>query len=314
MQLCARFRSRVEQFPVLHEPDFISPEVAERFIRFVYRHLPPASDLCHSGSYSPGLRDEAQYFRDGLLTQLSGNTSPLAEKALQNLMEAPEMSSVRDVIAHLLESRSERMADSVPWSENEVRDFSERYEAMPKTADDLFHIVCRRLDGIKYDVEQAEESLRYNIREGDEESHLQAFLVSELRRRNNGRYTAPKEPEVDGGERPDVQIHRPGIDGNIQIELKLADMASRSLSSLLADLEGQLAGQYLRARDAKYGIFVVGFAACRTRRGWLDPESNENLSFREVIVRLQERADFLSRTIDDVERLHVIGIDFRTPE
>jgi hypothetical protein len=152
------------------------------------------------------------------------------------------------------------------------------------------------------------------MKASDNEAGLQSFLVRKLRERNNGRYTAPREPQIDGEDRPDIQIHRAGITGHVQIEAKLGDMESRSIKSLLRDLEHQLLGQYMRDQHSTHGIFVVGFSGKGKRTTWQDPETRQEVRFEEVIARLEVRASELQANAGNRKKLRVFGIDFRERE
>lgn len=311
INLCAGFYGHMLSFPLLPDQSFREPCYARRFILWVYRYVSPKDDIHRTGGYSPVARDEAQSFRGNLITPLAEHPSPDADIALKELSEAPELLDMRDFILEMMDKRAERMADQQAWKEKDFRAFADQFEIMPKVLEDLFHLVCRRLEGIKHDVEDAEESIRDELKAERQEKGLQSFLVKKLRDRQNGRYTAPKEAEIDGGERPDIQIHNPAVDGHVQIELKLADMTNRSLNSLLKDLEVQLLGQYLRDRRSTHGIFVVGFSGQGVRQTWQDPETKLQLTFAEVIEALQKRAAQLSTETDGVKQLAVYGIDFR---
>ncbi len=311
INLCAGFYGHMLSFPLLPDQSFREPCYAKRFITLVYRYVSPKDDIHRTGGYSPVARDEAQSFRGNLITPLTEHPSPDADIALKELSEAPELLDMRDFVLEMMDRRAERMADQQAWKEKDFRGFADQFEIVPKVLEDLFHLVCRRLEGIKHDVEDAEESIRDELKAERQEKGLQSFLIKKLRDRQNGRYTAPKEAEIDGGERPDIQIHNPVVDGHVQIELKLADMKNRSLNSLLKDLEGQLLGQYLRDRRSTHGIFVVGFSGQGVRQTWQDPETSLPLTFAEVIGALQERAAQLSTETEGVKQLAVYGIDFR---
>ncbi|MDZ4287470.1 MAG: hypothetical protein U0984_05910, partial [Prosthecobacter sp.] len=309
--LCAHLQDpMVYDKPLLTTQSYREPPIAEQFIRLVYRYVAPEQDLHREGGFSPVARDEAQRFRRTLIAVLGGNSSPDADSALRNLSTSSELAGMRDEILELLDERAERMADA-SWTEGDVRRFASDREAMATTLEDLFHVVLRRLSGIKHDVEDAEESIRDEMNPQRGEAGLQTFLVRKLRERNNGRYTAPKEPQIDGGERADIQIHAPGVEGHVQVEIKLGDMSSRSLSSLLADLEHQLLGKYLRDRTSTHGIFVVGFSGTGSRQTWRDPASQESLSFEQVISALHERVQVLATNTAGLKSLQVVGIDFR---
>ncbi len=308
--LCAGMLRDIQPIPTLPSADYRNPSHAERFIRLVYRYVKPENDLRHVGGYSPVARDDAQHFRGNLITPLASRNERDIDEILARLADAPELSDIRDYILHTMDERAERMADAQAWSEEEFRAFAKDREVLPGNLDDLFHVVLRRIEGIKHDVEDAEESIRDEMNASRNEAGLQSFLVRKLRERNNQRYTAPKEPQIDGEERPDIQIHRSGIAGHVQIEVKLGDMKARSINSLKTDLEHQLLGQYMRDQHSTHGIFVVGFAGDGRRSTWNDPETGNEVGFRDVIDLLQARAMQLESGEEANKKIRVVGIDF----
>ena len=56
----------------------------------------------------------------------------------------------------------------------------------------------------------------------------------------------------------------------------------RKLEKGLVD---QLVGQYLRAPNCNYGIYVLGYK--KTKSYWKDPEAESQLSFHNLVQHLQ---------------------------
>src|SRR5205823_12195825 len=87
------------------------------------------------------------------------------------------------------------------------------------------------------------------------EAELRKWLQRKLRERARGKYTVPQEAEIDLQQRPDLRLENPRTPA-VSIEVKWAH--NWSVSELIAGLTTQLADQYLRAHNAKYGIYVLG--------------------------------------------------------
>jgi hypothetical protein len=71
------------------------------------------------------------------------------------------------------------------------------------------------------------------------------------------------------------------------MEIKVAE--SWSLAELDEALDVQLAGKYLRDKDAKRGVLLLVHLMKRAR-GWPDTK-RQTLTFEEVVARLEARAD-----------------------
>jgi hypothetical protein len=279
-------------------------------IPLVYRYLRITDDIVHPSAeaYSPGDRDHTQDFRNGLTQRLAQSGDREADNVLQELAVEPNLVHLRDWILNLLDKRREQQADSSPWTTQDVRDFTKDYDVEPKTDEDLFNIACRGLSDSKHDVEKSDNSLRENLRRGDDEYHLRRWVASELQRRSRKHYTVPQEEEIDLEQRPDIRIEHPGI-APISVEIKWAD--SWSLDVLLERLENQLVGQYLRARGNRYGIYLLGYI--QNQKYWQNPTGQGRLGFDEVLQALTERANAIVSARTDVAAITVIGIDFCDP-
>ena len=310
-QLCSALGGRrIRRHPLVPDPDYLAPNHLRRLIPLVYLHVRPNEDLDRLGKgvYSPTSRDEAQDFRNGLLDRLAQSEASEADLALRELAEDPILARQRDWILHLIDRRAEEQADLPPWNPQDIRSFAKEYETEPKTDYELFRIVCRRLADIKHDVEKSDNSLREEVRVGDHEACLRRWFARKLSERSRRRYTVPQEEEIDQQQRPDIRIENPRT-APVAIELKWADRWS--LAGLLERLENQLVGQYLRAHNARYGVFLLGTIG--QKEYWQNPENQRRVAFADVLQLLAARAREIVSHRPDVADIAVVGIDFRDP-
>jgi len=118
----------------------------------------------------------------------------------------------------------------------------------------------------------------------------------------------PPEEEIDRGERPDLRIERSGL-RPISIEIKWADKWTGP--KLVERLVNQLAGQYLRAVDSNYGIYVLGYMG--SKPSWETPKTGVRLPLPEFVQYLQGVAEELLHHRTDIDGLEIVSIDFSTP-
>ena len=311
LSLCVLLSGRHESFPLIVDPEFLRLEYFERFYRLVYKFVNPSEDTSRSSgeSFTPEPRDDAQSYRGSLLSQLMERDDPQAEEILMRFRDSPEFADVKDWLEHLLDQRADRLADGPPLTPSDVRNFEAQNEVPPKTDQDLFNLVLRRLSAIKHDIEDADHSIRNNIREGDKEVDFRRFVGRELNRRKNGHYNCPEETVIRDEERLDIRIENPTFKGHVVIETKVADLG-RSVNSLICDLENQLAERYLRDASARFGIYLIGHIKTKT---WEDPNGGSNLNFEQVIEILSARAKEIEISRQNAIGLRVVGMDFRPP-
>lgn len=296
------------RLPFVVQPDYLRPATLVRLIPFVYRHVRPEDDIdrAHKGPYTPTARDNASRFRTGLLSLLAQSDDPGAIATMQRLRTCPELSAHHDWLLHLIDQRIVADADYAAWEPAALREFARLYETEPRTDTELFQIVLNRLTDIKDDVEHSDNSLREEVKVDAKESVLRRWLARKLNERSRERYTVPQEQEIDQEERPDLRVENPHTEP-VSIELKWAD--NWTLDKLLERLENQLVGQYLRAHNSRYGIYLL---ATDGRKGhWESPDGN--LIFDQVIERVARRAEELKRTRPCIGDLRLVSIDFRVP-
>jgi hypothetical protein len=252
-------------------------------------------------------RDVAARFRDALLSALSQSDDPAATIALKVLLAEDALATCGDWIRHLLDERAARDADILTWRPADIRGFMRDYEIDPTSDRDLFRIVVNRLDGIRHDIEESDNSLREEVPKGSTEYVLRRFVARKLTERSRRRYTVPQEEEVDQEQRPDIRVENPST-APVSIEIKWAD--NWTLKELLERLENQLIGQYLRDHHSRYGVYLLGMQG--TKQHWDDLDGNR-VGFEEVAAKVVQRAQELAASHVGVERLHVVTLDFCDP-
>ncbi len=301
-----------ELAPRLTQSDLLKLPHLLRWLRLVIQWVLHTGYITRESGevYEMGSRDSAERYCDTLLTILANMPGEEAEIALRGLLSDTVFQGIRANIQYLLDKRLSSHADGQPWTPASVREFAERNEKNPTSSYDLFNLVCRRLQTIREAVETPDSaSLRRSVQPGNDEAELRAFIASELIRRSHELYGIVEERLIDRDERPDLTVSRPGVVGTVAIEAKLADKGW-TLKTLLERLEVQLVGQYLRAREERYGVFLVGYVGDKSH--WEDGDG-KRLSFEDLIGRLEARAQELVVQTPGVKGLKVVGIDFRTP-
>lgn len=296
----------------LVNPDYLDVRHLERLLPVIYRYVRPADDIdrANGGAYTPGRRDHAQLYRDHLLSRLASDPDPIALSVLRKLVDEPDLFCQREWIRHLIDARAELAAEQPPWSCKNLQELAQEHEYAPRTGHELFRLALSRLRDIKHSVEKARVSARTAVREGDSEDVLRSWLTRELTRRSYDRYSVPQEEEIDLGKRPDLHLEAPGI-SPLPIEIKWADGASYGTAkSLLERLENQLFGDYLRAAESRFGIFLIGQVGPKR---WREPGKGGYLGLEELRALLQRRANELVGDRWDVDAVEIVSIDFRLP-
>lgn len=288
----------------------LSAEQLKRLLLLCHRLVKTLDDIKRHRAYSPTKRDHAQRFRDSLITRLANNESSETPTVLRSLLNEPGLRSYADYMLDSISRRRRADSASAPWTESDVCAFAKDFETDPKSGEELFLITRRRLVDLRYDVEKSDNSLRDEVRSDHDEKALCRWIARKLKERSRNRYVATLEIEIDQEERPDLRTEHSELPP-VPIEVKWAE--NWSYNQLTERLENQLFGQYLRARDNRYGIFLLGYLDAEKKKRW-KKDTGESLTFSELISDLQSVADALVGCNAEVNAVRVIGVDFRNPK
>ena len=275
-----------------------------RLLEIVYSYVRPEDDIQHSGVYSPGSRDNAQDAREHLLQLLCEIPGKPACDALIRLSGSPPLASFKDRLLNLAERRAEADADFKAWSPEQVAEFIRDAEWSPETQQDLFAIALSRLDDIKLDLEEGDDSDASLWRKVDDEIELRRVIANRLRLISRNKYTTGSEEELADRSRTDIRLHNPKVDARIPIEIKIA--GKWSANKLRERMETQLVGQYLR--EARFGIFLlVNRRAGSDRRSWRP--GDKNLDFSALVQWLKGESGSVLQANPRLQKIEVLGID-----
>jgi hypothetical protein len=292
--------------PCLESPSFKKADSLLRFTFLCFKHIRPEEDIDRSsgGVYTPTARDEAQHFRGTLLGTLAESKEPHAFQKLQALLDNQLLESRKDYILHLLDEKAENDAEPAAWQARDVAVFMSKHVAPPRSSDDLFRIALKRLTVIKDSVENADFSQRRDLRPGDPEDTLQAWLARELEKLGKEIYSVVREPEVDRKKKPDIKLVTAGLN-SVTIEIKWAH--DWSCNELEEALHKQLVGRYMKANNSRQGALVL--AVYDAKRRW-QPSGGTMINFIQLLEILKDQANAVLKSRIDIDGLEIIGIDF----
>ena len=155
----------------------------------------------------------------------------------------------------LAEEHAERdaSAGSSLWTAAEVAEFAQASERTPSSQKDLFDLASSRLDNIKFDLEEGDESEATILQRVANEIELRVSLTGRLRRTARGKYSIAAEEELANKDRTDIRLHNAAVEGRIPIEVKIA--GQWQAAHLSERMENQLIRQYMK--ESRFGIFLV---------------------------------------------------------
>jgi hypothetical protein len=275
-------------------------------------------------AYSPGDRDNAQDFRDSLISVIASANSQKAYEILGRIRSLTPDNATQMYLRRVQFELRERQLARKPLPQTKYDQFETDFRAEVTDSLSFAMSVHSDLLVLKYDIERGEHSLRNFFSEvdfkriakknaeGDKagialESNFQSLLASELNHHARGHYSVSVESHTAESKRRDVLCSH--NDWRASIELKMSERWT--LVDYIVALERQLVGQYMRHDNATTGFLVV---VLQTKdRLWTNAETGMKIGFDEVLAILSEKAQSLESE-DRSRYLRVIGIDATAPE
>jgi hypothetical protein len=285
---------------------FRTPAVLKRLYILLQDHVRSEDDVerANKGVYSPGLRDNAQDARDGLiklLSEIPGRDAYLAFKEIAKHHPEPNARPWFDLRAR---TKAEVDSERPAWTATQVSQFETQYERMPTNHRELFDLAVLRLFDYKHHLEDGNDSTANVVIKAERETELRNLIGVWSNDRARGRYVIPQEIELPDAKRPDLWWTSPVFNGPVPTELKIAD--NWSGPELFERLENQLAGDYLRDNASVRGIYLLVWRG--KQKTWLLPNKNW-CDFNGLVAELQSHWESVTGAHPQVEEVKVIGID-----
>jgi hypothetical protein len=293
--------NRFDSFTSEHK-HYLQPSFLARLLKLTHRHIRTEDDTHRGGAVTS--RHTAQDARRHLLELLLSIPGEPTYLALHDLAGFHSAEYPRDRMLVLAEQRAELDVEHRAWAEGEVAQFADEAERDPATEAELFRIALSRLDDLKLDLEEGDESEASLLRKAEDEPELRQAIAHRLRQAAHFKYTTGSEEELADKSRTDIRLHSPRVEQRVPVEIKIAGKWSGE--HLKERLANQLGGQYLRG--ARHGIFlVVNRGAEGDRKSW--KLGRRAVDFDELIAALAAEASALLRASTTMDGLEVIGID-----
>jgi hypothetical protein len=255
--------------------------------------------------YSPGPRDHAQRARSHILETLCRLPGRETYDGLRELARLHRGTFLGDRFLVLAEERAEADAEPEAWRLRDLAAFTTDAERSPQSQLELYSLALARLDDLKLDLEDGDESEASLLQKVEDEFELRRVIANRLKYAARGKYTTGSEEELADETRTDIRLHNPLVNARIPIELKIAD--KWAATALKERLQTQLIGQYLR--EACCGIYLlVRRGAEGDQRRWSLPHG-ERADFSELVAWLTVQATSLIAQHPNIKGLQVVGID-----
>lgn len=286
-----------------------SVEDLERLLQLVYVYVRPEADAQHEGSYTPNQRDHAEMARNSILSALLDRPGADAYRAMCRIADDPVFTMRASRFRELARSKAERDAELPAWTPKEVLTFERQRTAPAKTGIDLLRMVESVIRDIQFQLDKGDASSRRLLQRAQNEDEVQNWLAEQLNLRARDRFHAFREAEVATGDKPDIIVASTSAPWEVAIEVKHSK--NWSLRQLDKALRIQLAEDYLKPEPRRQGILVITHHLARQ---WRDTETNELMTFVDLIRRLAATAASIERNSSGSIDVKCVGIDSSEPQ
>lgn len=276
-----------------------TPEQLFELVCLAYRQVRPADDISHRGVFSPGARDQAQEGRDVLLSSVLNLSSSKGWAIKLRMADDPLFSHFRDRALVLAKEKAAQEIDTRTYLPGEIISLFKTGESPPATRDELFELMCHRLDNLEELLLQ-DDSPREAWAGISEEKIMRREIARELGSKANGVYSVDQEGVTADEKETDIRLRVAQYDLQGVIELKLGD--GRSGRDLMDTLQKQIVNKYMAPENRRAGFLLVTVAK---ERNWDHPETGGKLNMDGLRAMLEEEAEKIMHEMGGALKLGV---------
>lgn len=304
--LAALFGDHHSTRAILASGPGFTPPLLLRLLTLAYRHVRIADDDRHEGAFTPDTRDNAQHARNALLDAMLQAKGPDGWAAKLELAASPWFAHMRDRVLLVAHELAAEEVDGQPATAAAVISLERYGEAPPATRDDMFQLICDRLDDLD-DFLLQDISPRELWAGTQEERVLRRAIAQQLKAAANGVYTVDQEAVTADEKETDIRLRStlPGQEG--VIELKVGEK-NRSAAELRQALSDQLVRKYMAPENCRAGCLLI---TIRTNRNWKHPDSGEVLDLAGLIGMLNKEARRITDELGGTLRISARGLNLR---
>jgi hypothetical protein len=282
------------------------PRLLLRLARLAFKHVRLVDDARHEGAYSLGERDYAEQGRSAILNALFATTGSDGWAAKLKLAEDPLFRHIRDRVMAIARERAAEEVDNIVLTEANIVALDTTGEPPSLTRDDMFAVMCDRLDDIE-DLLLQDVSPRELWSGAGDERVMRRELARQLRNSANHMYTVDQESATADEKETDIRMRSASSNQQAVIELKIGEKP-RSAKELQNTIKQQLVKKYMAAEECRAGCLVVTIASNKT---WSRPNTRKRLDFHALIKLLSKEAERVALHLGGNVRLAVRGLDLR---
>ncbi|MGY4020540.1 NACHT domain-containing protein [Aeromonas sobria] len=261
-----------------------TPVLLLRLVRLAYLHIRRQDDAEHEGSYTPDMRDNAEYARNAILTALLESQGEEGWQVKHDMAIDPLFSHFKDRVLALAQEAWAKEIDSALLDEQQCRELEDKGEVPLTTNAAMFTLLCDRLADLD-ELLNSDVSPREAWARIDQERIMRREIARALQYSANGLYKLDQEAVTAEEKETDIRLRSTASDYESVIELKLGD--NRTAHDLRDTIQDQLVTKYLSIETRRSGALLI---TLKKERTWRHPDSGSTIGIKELYELLVEEA------------------------
>ncbi|MDP9573391.1 UNVERIFIED_ORG: hypothetical protein J2W66_003893 [Agrobacterium larrymoorei] len=279
-----------------------------RLVRAAYVHVAIADDEHHEGTFTPGMRDDAERARNAIVSAIFDLKGEEGLAVKMEMADDPLCAHFKDrIIAHAEEHIAQQL-DADPMDQAQAAAIDVHYEAAPSNNAAMFELMVDRLSDVE-DFLTSDASPRELWAGIRDERVMRRELARTLRENANGTYLVDQEAVTGDEKETDVRLRSAVSNHEAVIELKIGD-SRWSAKNLRDTIKQQLLDKYLAPEHRRSGCLLV---TVYDDRSWKHPDTGKTIKMGQLESILDDEAKRLQVLLGGEVKLHAKILDLRPP-
>ncbi|MCY4463700.1 MAG: hypothetical protein OXC26_25390 [Albidovulum sp.] len=287
------------------EAEAFSPQLLLRLVCLAYQHMQLDDDAVHQGTYTPDMRDSAQYARNAIVTALFNAKGEEGWAAKLEMADDPLCEHFKDRILAVAEEHWAKEIDSDVFNTEQAVSLDKTGEAPPSTNGAMFALMKCRLADLD-ELLSSDASPREAWAGIRQEKIMRREIARALCNSAHGLYGVDQERVTADEKETDIRLCSTASEHEAVIELKIAEKwSANELRSAVFD---QLVKKYMAPENRRSGCLLITVAKDRK---WKLPDNETKIGPSELKSLLCHEAKRVEEKVGGGVKLSVHLLDLR---
>lgn len=289
----------------LERPGFTS-SLLLRLVRAAYIHVAISDDEHHEGTFTPGMRDDAERARNAIVSAILELKGEEGFAVKMEMADDPLCAHFKDRIIARAEEHIAQELNALPMDQAQTAAVDAHHEAAPSNNAAMFELMVDRLSDVE-DFLTSDASPRELWADIRDERIMRRELARAFRDMAKEIYIVDQEAVTGDEKETDIRLKSAASSHEAVIELKIGD-ARWSAKNLRDTIKHQLFDKYLVPEYRRSGCLLV---TVYDDRRWKHPDTGKTITLEQLATILDDEAERLQVALGGEVRLKAKILDLR---